>query len=619
MKGGLLKKAYAKPVSMKKWKAQPLAFKKSLFGKQLWCHPVCAVWHPKCYVGADGDFNCSDIIMSNGQTHVDSNKRCSLCGRADRIKLACSQRQCYSHNGKQLVHFFHLSCARQAGLEVSDEHGVFLLKCFRHTRCEDVLRARMEDMIEFERKRAGNDLAQFNKPMTVAHAAILFHFGEKVLSCFGWAWRWADWWVQAGDNWEPLIEPGQDESLMTDEELKKVSTTPESRCEDARRCRLSAFGAALRNRDYDNVPGDDQVALDNAMRAILHTKSLVGPLKQNEIDFFADWLGRVYRSNSSLLGFGDDKIPIDPEACKHVSDGSRKDELGLRPLPGKQTLRIGSVFETGIHEVDDFLKEQTLPDAKKLKKKQEKTSETDKKVLCTSHDSEPKRKSRRRKRSHSIDEEVAALLDDEEPLANICQKKRELERMAADKEKATKVECLVLEKHAGKEHQVDSAVDTSENDKGNEAKAPEAPPSESDEQPISSLKRGGKHSPKKRWEDQPAMTDKSMSSKRVGEESACDSKVDDCSEMNSEKSEQKPRMRQRKIKDIFQTKVDAAPSPRRRGRPRHQTQNEQKVTSKAKTPAKKKVGRPRRLPTENNVESPSAASTERIPRKTRSR
>ena len=45
-----------------------------------------------------------------------------------------------------------------------------------------------------------------------------------------------------------------------------VHSTPESRCEDARRCRLAAFGAALRNRDYDQEEGDDTGSHPPAIR-----------------------------------------------------------------------------------------------------------------------------------------------------------------------------------------------------------------------------------------------------------------------------------------------------------------------------------------------------------------
>ena len=82
----------------------------------------------------------------------------------------------------------------------------------------------------------------------------------------------------------------------------------------------------------------------------------VGPLKENEVDFFADWLGRAYRSNSPILGFGNDKITVSKSgACLHADDSSPKFELGNRSLPGKKP-PVDGVFENEIDDVDDFLK-----------------------------------------------------------------------------------------------------------------------------------------------------------------------------------------------------------------------------------------------------------------------
>jgi hypothetical protein len=119
----------------------------------------------------------------------------------------------------------------------------------------------------------------------------------------------------------------------------------------------------LRNREYDKEEGDDTVALDRALRALLHTPELVGPLESYEIDFFAEWLGRVYRSKSRLLGYGEDKIPIKNSiGTVHMDDKSPKYILGSRRLPGKQELPDGTVFETDINDVDDFLKPETYED-----------------------------------------------------------------------------------------------------------------------------------------------------------------------------------------------------------------------------------------------------------------
>lgn len=163
--------------------------------------------------------------------------------------------------------------------------------------------------------------------------------------------------MEGGDNWEPLLEPGQVESEMTEEELRIVHSTPESRAKDARRCRLVAFSAALRNRDYDKEEGDDCGPLERALTAVISTCSLVGPLKKREVDFFVTWLALAYRSKSPILGFGDDKAPVASDGfCVHQVDGSPKYELGPnQPLPGKIEPLKG-VHEPPVNEPDDFLK-----------------------------------------------------------------------------------------------------------------------------------------------------------------------------------------------------------------------------------------------------------------------
>jgi len=292
-----------------------------------------------------------------------------LCGRKDKVKVKCKNVQCKNKN-----RCFHLTCARQAGLDVSDhvqdtdkdtdKEGYHLsLRCFQHGNSNFVLRAMLEDMIEVERTRAGIDLRNARGSMSMPIAAKIFNWGIQVLKCLGWAWQWSEWWVTDGDNWEPLLEAGQNEEDMTREELRIVETTPLSRCEDARRCRLAAFGAALRNRDYDIDKGND--ALDRALRAILSTQSLVGPLKKSEINFFAEWLAMAYRSNSPLLGFGENKIPVaehwEEYSLVHFYDKSPKYELGHRQLPGQKHLPEGTVFEIDIKEVDNFMRTPPAP------------------------------------------------------------------------------------------------------------------------------------------------------------------------------------------------------------------------------------------------------------------
>ena len=211
--------------------------------------------------------------------------------------------------------------------------------------------------METEKKRAGKDYSRSDAPMKFSDGSKLLHGAIMVMRIMGWAWRWAEWWVQHGSTWEPLLEAGQKESEMTAKELRIVENSKESRMHDARRCRLSAFGAALRNRSYDTKDGFNTKGLERALRAVLHTQSLVGPLEEHEIDFFADLLARAYRSKSRLLGFGEDKIPVATEAfCLHIDDKSPKFELGNRSLPGNDALSHDEIFEEPVSEPDDYLK-----------------------------------------------------------------------------------------------------------------------------------------------------------------------------------------------------------------------------------------------------------------------
>ena len=234
---------------------------------------------------------------------------------------------------------------------------MFLVHCHIHGNNEDNLRAQLEDLVEIEKKRAGKDFARSDAPMTFSDGSKLLNGAIAVMRVMGWAWRWAEWWVQHGSTWEPLLEESQNEFAMTAEELCIIESSKESRMLDARKCRLSTFGAALRNRCYDTPNGIKTKALDRALRAVLHTQSLVGPLPENEINFLAEWLVRAYRSKSILLGFGEDKIPVANESfCLHAYDKSPKSEIGNRPLPGNVDLPFGQIFENPISEPDDYLK-----------------------------------------------------------------------------------------------------------------------------------------------------------------------------------------------------------------------------------------------------------------------
>lgn len=275
------------------------------------------------------------IILSHGFGHVKEKVMCSLCGRKDGIKNMCS-----SNGSCERKLRFHATCAREAGFQV-DVNGIL---CFFHMNEYFNLRAFMEDMIEPEKKRSGDDLKKSNMPMSFECAAEIFNNGIRVLNCLGWAWQWAKWWVEYPSSWEPLIAENQDESKMSKEELRIVDSTPKSRLDDIRRSRLIAFSVALRNREYDKSDGDDRCALENALMSVMNTRSLVGPLTSKEKDFFVDWLGRVYRSKSQLLGFGENKIPVaetwSDDSVVHYPDKSPKFELGARNLPGSECSNV---------------------------------------------------------------------------------------------------------------------------------------------------------------------------------------------------------------------------------------------------------------------------------------
>lgn len=212
-------------------------------------------------------------------------------------------------------------------------------------------------MLELEKRRAGSDLARIDTPMSFADASRLLHSAVYIMRILGWAWRWAEWWVDFDSSWEPLLEPGQDEKKMSKEELKIVESTRQQRCDDARRCRLAAFGAALRNRDYDCGEDFHREALDKALRAVLHTKSLAGPMTSKEINLLVEWLGRAYRSKSRLLFMGDNKSRVSAKSplCFHTNR-SPKFELGSRPLPGTGTLIDDGIFEARVEEPDNFMR-----------------------------------------------------------------------------------------------------------------------------------------------------------------------------------------------------------------------------------------------------------------------
>ena len=284
--------------------------------------------------------DCSRITMSNGQDLLDHRHPCKLCGRHDGAKVIC---QGCPKSSKYAKNYYHVTCARQAGLQVNKDDAGYHFKCFEHVECMYVFRAFLEDLKQIEIDRSPNqDTFEPTIPITWNHASHLLNFAVCIMRTLGWAWRWADWWIKFGDNWEPLVEDLDAVASMTKEELKIVRSTKQSRSVDAQNCRLAALGAALRNRDYDTEDGGvDQESLGRALADLLGTESLVGPLTYDEIDFLTTWLILAYRSESPLLGFGTDKIPV-AAGGSDLKDGSGsafpESELGSRRLPGKLEL-----------------------------------------------------------------------------------------------------------------------------------------------------------------------------------------------------------------------------------------------------------------------------------------
>eukprot|EP00592_Proboscia_alata_P002677 CAMPEP_0194367674 /NCGR_PEP_ID=MMETSP0174-20130528/15807_1 /TAXON_ID=216777 /ORGANISM="Proboscia alata, Strain PI-D3" /LENGTH=1580 /DNA_ID=CAMNT_0039143593 /DNA_START=134 /DNA_END=4876 /DNA_ORIENTATION=- len=161
--------------------------------------------------------------------------------------------------------------------------------------------------------------------MTVSQSMLLER-SIHILRCLGWAWRWAEWWVEwgwGGDDYDNIVD--------------STTATKASRLDDANKCRLEDFGASLRNRSYDDEQKGSagKAALDRALRAVLSIPNLVGRMNKKEIDFVTKWLGQAYRSKSPLLGFGPNKIAVADGAYLR-EDNHPKQDLGKRSLPGKE-------------------------------------------------------------------------------------------------------------------------------------------------------------------------------------------------------------------------------------------------------------------------------------------
>lgn len=65
--------------------------------------------------------NCSNIVMSNGKGYVRGSHRCALCGRRGGLKARCADLNCRARGERRNAYHFHVTCAREAGLEVNHD------------------------------------------------------------------------------------------------------------------------------------------------------------------------------------------------------------------------------------------------------------------------------------------------------------------------------------------------------------------------------------------------------------------------------------------------------------------------------------------------------------------
>ena len=65
----------------------------------------------------------TNVVMGNGREFVNSNTVCHLCGQKGGLKLKCDHPGCHTDpsDPKSSQTYFHVTCARQAGLQVDVE------------------------------------------------------------------------------------------------------------------------------------------------------------------------------------------------------------------------------------------------------------------------------------------------------------------------------------------------------------------------------------------------------------------------------------------------------------------------------------------------------------------
>ena len=266
--------------------------------------------------------------------------------------------------------------------------------CLEHSTGEDHGLKEMIRMLMSIENSKGVDAAN-----TSVKSAQAFHASCKIVNILSWAWRWCEWWVGHGDNYsssrkkrtasavkEKEKEKGKDQEDCDDDfvtqtrninnrrsskgfkvengsvskagssrqkksarvtnskqdagrnasKLKSQKKAVQRRKDEVRRCRLAAFSAALRNRDYDSMKDLDEKPLYAAFCAVLQCPILCGKWSEDQINFGSLWLCRAYRSKlNNLLKIGDCKTSVNDTTCRFRCDFTKfKHVLGNRTLPG---------------------------------------------------------------------------------------------------------------------------------------------------------------------------------------------------------------------------------------------------------------------------------------------
>ena len=247
-------------------------------------------------------------------------------------------------------------CARTAGFEVSVEFDdesneeFHILNCLEHQDPDFSMKAKVRNLVELMGE--GGDVTAAN---TLHLSSKALNGAARVLGQLAWGWRWSEWWIEHGDG-------GRDGKGEVGTDGK------EARKKDARNCRLMAVSAAIRGREYDRQKGLSHGVLTAALLPVARTKSLVGDLKEEEVEFLVLWLGRAYRAGmDGVMAIGYSKIPVTEAAYGRrtgtvgkASGEGRKDVLGTRSLPGKASYDSAKGgrplvgFESDPNDFDDY-------------------------------------------------------------------------------------------------------------------------------------------------------------------------------------------------------------------------------------------------------------------------